>query len=79
MPDLEELERMGRLGRNIRERRKAQGMTLAELAGITGVSPGTLWTWENGKNLPHPRHRVAVVQALGLKEWTDLGKPLFSD
>lgn len=52
-------------GRRIAKARKAQGITRAELATAVGVSRTAVYRWESGASLVHPRHHVALADALG--------------
>ena len=56
---------MGHAGTAIRELRKAQGLSLRELARLADVEPGYLSTVERGLRDPSPRWLKAVTDALG--------------
>ena len=43
---------MKTFGEILKEKRKAIGMTIAELAGTIGVDKNTLYYWEKGKTYP---------------------------
>lgn len=52
------------LSDTIRARRKEMGLTLEDLAGVVGVTPGALSHIESGRRLPDPRNAVAIATAL---------------
>jgi len=54
-----------RLGNLIKESREAQGLSMRDLAAITGVSASTLCRAENGYTL-EPDHLFAVMDWLGV-------------
>lgn len=49
---------------NILSRREELGLSQAELARAVGVSAATLSRWENGGNVPSPRHLISLASAL---------------
>ena len=57
------------MGARIREVRRAEGLTQAELAGLVGVSPHAVWCWEAGRVRPTYERRVAIAFHCG----TDVG------
>lgn len=54
------------LSNTIRARRKELGLTLENVAGRVGVTPGALSHIESGRRLPDPRNLLAVADALRL-------------
>lgn len=56
---------MGHAGHAIRALRKAQGLSLRDLAKLAEVNAGHLSQVENGKREPSPRWLKAVTDALG--------------
>jgi transcriptional regulator with XRE-family HTH domain len=54
------------IGREVRALRKAQGVTVAELAGATGISLGMLSKIENGATSPSLTTLQALGRALGV-------------
>lgn len=38
----------------LHERRKAAGLTLAEMAGVLEISPRAYYYYEHGERFPHP-------------------------
>ncbi len=65
------------LGTAIRARRKGDGLTLAEAAGLTGVGVRFLSELENGKPTVRLDKLLRVTQALGLE--LRLHDPLVTD
>jgi y4mF family transcriptional regulator len=61
------------LGRAVRERRKHEGLTLAEVAGLTNVGIRFLSELENGKPTVRLDKLLHVLDALGLR--LHLAKP----
>ncbi|MBK8167130.1 MAG: helix-turn-helix transcriptional regulator [bacterium] len=57
----------GALGRALRERRRQDGLTLAEAAGLTNVGIRFLSELENGKPTVRLDKVMRVVAALGLQ------------
>lgn len=57
---------MNTLSETIRARRKELGLTLDDVAGIVGVTPGALSHVESGRRLPDARNAIAIAQALQL-------------
>ena len=56
---------MGHAGAAIKAMRKAQGLTLRELARLAEVEPGYLSMVERGIREPTPRWLKSVTDALG--------------
>lgn len=52
------------LTKRLRERRKAMGMTQAEIAEAIGVSPKTVSHWETGERLPDFPTILRLAQVL---------------
>lgn len=50
-----------------RQRRKAKGMTLQDLADRLQVSLNTVWCWENGKTQPRPAQYPLLASQLGIE------------
>jgi transcriptional regulator with XRE-family HTH domain len=44
--------------------RDAKGLSRRSLATLTGVSPVTIWKWENGDNRPRRRFIPSLAKAL---------------
>ena len=44
--------------------RKSAGLSLGEVAGSIGVSPGTVLRWENGERIPRGQAAVAYGRLL---------------
>jgi|GEM_PF-3520333 len=65
MPSLEGFSAEGRTPNGVRARRKALGLTCAELAGRAGVSDVTLWRVEHGHGRPLRSTRLLLAAALG--------------
>ena len=57
--------RMANAGHAIKAMRKAQGLTLRELARLAEVEPGYLSMVERGLRDPSPRWLKSVTDALG--------------
>lgn len=58
---------MGINGKRIRERRKALGLTLAELAARVGINPAHLWRMETGRSSnPNAQTLGRLADALGV-------------
>ena len=53
------------LGPRLRRLRKAQGLTLADLAAELGVSKPTVWAWEQGRSAPAQERHEKIAQVLG--------------
>lgn len=49
----------------LRRRRELKGLTLGEVASLSGVSAASLSNWEAGKVIPTPPNLAAVAHALG--------------
>jgi transcriptional regulator with XRE-family HTH domain len=56
------------LGKKLEQKRKARGLTLAQVADRLGVSKPTVWAWEKGKARPVEDRFPAIAQVLGLSE-----------
>lgn len=56
----------GGLGRTIRQERKSQGLTQAQLAGLCGVGTRFVHDLERGKPSVHLGKTIDVLQTLGL-------------
>lgn len=55
------------IGRFIREKRKSEGLTLEEAAGLCGVSYAFLSALENGKETVRLDKVLQVTEALGIE------------
>jgi HTH-type transcriptional regulator / antitoxin HipB len=66
MPTTIRIETATDLGLAIRARRKADGLTLVDMAGLTNVGVRFLSELENGKPTVRLDKVLQVVQALGL-------------
>ena len=53
------------LGKRIREKRKAQGLTLQQLGDVFGVTRSSVSDWESGKTRPDQDKLVKLAQVLG--------------
>lgn len=51
----------------LRKKRRALGISVAEIAEKLGVSTSTVLGWERGEDLPHKNRRGEVARAYGLK------------
>ena len=49
------------IGARIREARVKVGLTQAEVARLLGVSPHSVWSWENGRMQPNHEHLVELA------------------
>ena len=56
-------------GRRVSELRKKRGMTLTQLARLTGLSPGQISRLENGKQGFRSATLIKVAKALGVEPW----------
>ena len=55
-----------KMGETMRKCRKAMGMSLAELARLSGVTESTIRNWEVGRTVPAMDALMLVAKALGL-------------
>ena len=55
---------MVKIGSIIASKRKAQGMTQAQLAAIVGVGQISISRWENDKHLPTLEQFISIASAL---------------
>jgi len=53
-------------GMRLNRLRREQGLTLAEVAAVLGVSKPTVWAWEKGKAKPLPERLGSIAEALGV-------------
>lgn len=51
-------------GRKIKQARTTRQMSIAELAGSVGVTPGAISQWETGRHSPRQHHQLALARAL---------------
>lgn len=63
------IEDMDALAASIREQRRSQGATQAELAGISGVGIRFVSDVENGKESAEVGKVLRLLQRLGLELW----------
>lgn len=70
-PDQVAIQSAEDIGRTIRARRKRDGLTLAETAGLTNVGVRFLSELENGKPTVRLDKLLVVLQALGLGLFLD--------
>lgn len=63
------IEDMDTLAASIREQRRSQGATQAELAGISGVGVRFVSDVENGKESAEVGKVLRLLQRLGLELW----------
>lgn len=61
------IQTAGDIGKAVRDRRKLDGLTLAETAGLTNVGVRFLSELENGKPTVRLDKLLRVVNALGLQ------------
>ncbi|MFP5528658.1 helix-turn-helix domain-containing protein [Peptococcus simiae] len=54
------------IGEGLGDRRQARGLTLAELAGKTGITEETLASWEAGRAYPDAEGLQKIAEALDL-------------
>ncbi len=66
------------LGTRLNRLRRERGLTLAQVAGVLGVSKPTVWAWEKGKARPLPDRIEAIADVLGVKA-QDLEERLGND
>ena len=50
----------------IRELRESRGWTRLHLAVMLGVTPGTIYNWEKGRNEPKATQFKALAEAFGV-------------
>lgn len=53
------------LGQHIRRRRYELGQLQKEAAKAIGVTPETIWNWENGKSEPFTNYYPAIIRYIG--------------
>jgi transcriptional regulator with XRE-family HTH domain len=53
------------LGERIRAARLGKGLTLDELAAMTGVTKVAVWAWERGRTRPKAENLSHIAEALG--------------
>lgn len=53
------------LGKRIREKRKAQGLTLQQLGDVFGITRSSVSDWESGKTRPDQEKLVKLAKVLG--------------
>lgn len=49
--------------KNLRKLREKAGLTQTELGAKVGVATKTIWSWEQGKNIPH-RERLKKLDRI---------------
>ena len=54
-------QRWQSIGGRIREARTKVGLTQAEVARLLGVSPHSVWSWENAKTQPNHEHLMELA------------------
>ena len=54
------------LGLKLNRLRRERGLTLAQVAGVLGVSKPTVWAWEKSKARPLPDRMEAIAHVLGV-------------
>jgi transcriptional regulator with XRE-family HTH domain len=66
LPEQEKLppETVSQFAQQLRTLREAQGLSLRDLAALTGVSTVTIWKWEKGDSKPRARSLPSLAQAL---------------
>jgi DNA-binding XRE family transcriptional regulator len=62
---------IGEVGLVVRRARETQGLTIAELAKLVGLSNTTVQQLEQGQGNPRLSTLVTVTAALGLKLWVE--------
>ena len=73
MPEAREY-RWKNIGDRIREARQKLGLTQKELAGRTGVSSQTVWSWEAGRVKPKHEHLEELAFSLEVSPAWVLGR-----
>lgn len=53
--------------RTLRELRDERKWTQFDLAVKVGVTPGTIWNWENGKSEPRATQLRRLAEVLGVR------------
>lgn len=53
------------VGESIRDLRKTRGLSIRELANLTGLSSGAISRWESGKRIPSVENYNKMMTALG--------------
>jgi len=49
----------------LRERRKARGLTQAQVASLCDVSTVTVWNWEKGRSAPWSKDQAKILLTIG--------------
>ena len=62
------------LSRNLRLIREAKGLSLSQLAEMSGLSKQSIWNFENGARFPSSEAIASVCESLKIEE-TDLFDP----
>ena len=62
----EELENIRFSARSVKAQRKRLGLSAADYAKLVGVSPLTIYNWENGKSRPRKEQLAALVAVRGI-------------
>lgn len=52
----------------MRKARLQRGLSRADFAALVGVSPTSIWLWEEKEMSPRPRLFAAITNALGVSE-----------
>lgn len=52
------------VGESIRDLRTARGLSIRELANLTGLSSGSISRWESGKRIPSVENYHKLMSAL---------------
>ena len=64
--DDEAVESVRFSSKSVRSQRKRLGLSAADYAKLVGVSPLTIYNWEQGKNRPRPAQLAALVAVRGI-------------
>jgi len=64
--DTETLENIRFSARSVAAQRKRLGLSAADYAKLVGVSPLTIYNWENGKSRPRQEQLAALVAVRGI-------------
>lgn len=59
----------------IKEHRKAQGLSLEQLATRLNVERNTIWRWEKEQHRLNLEKMGDIAYALGFDHWTELARP----
>lgn len=62
----EELDNIRFSARSVKAQRKRSGLSAADYAKLIGVSPLTIYNWENGKSRPRQEQLAALVAVRGI-------------